>query len=91
MAQQNNFKQSKSCKKRYKQRINAGSIASDKMARIVHGKRWYNSKIFVNFVDFSCEIFWAQNVSMPPDKNFPVPIDPNALILLVSNICNGNV
>ena len=28
-------------------------------------KTWYSSKIFGNFVDFFCIIFWAQNVAVP--------------------------
>ena len=28
-------------------------------------KTRYNPKVFVNFIDFSCVIFWAQNVSIP--------------------------
>ena len=30
-------------------------------------KTWYNTKIFINFAVFSCVIFLAQNVPMPPD------------------------
>ena len=34
--------------------------------KIVYEKTCYNSKIFMNFVDFSCVIFLAQNVSVTP-------------------------
>ena len=36
-------------------------------------KTWYNSKIFVIFVNFSSMFFWVQNVSMPPDQKFSIP------------------
>ena len=32
----------------------------------IYTKTLYSSKDFVNFVNFSCLIFWAQNVLMPP-------------------------
>ena len=54
-------------------------------------KACYSSKIFVNFADFPCVIFWAQNVSIPPDQNFSIPLSQNVLILFVSNIYNGNI
>ena len=56
-----------------------------------HMKNWYNSKIFVNFVDFFSLIFWAQNVPIFPDQNLSKPLDQNVLILLVSKIYNGNI
>ena len=54
-------------------------------------KTWYNQKIFVNFVDFSCMMFWAKNVLIPPDQNLSMPVDQNVLILLVSSIYNENI
>ena len=35
-------------------------------------KTWYNSKIFVIFVNFSSMFFWVQNISMPPDQKFSI-------------------
>ena len=29
-------------------------------------KTWNNSKIFMNFANFSCVIFWTQNVLISP-------------------------
>ena len=49
-------------------------------------KTWYNSKIYLNFVDFSCVNFLAQNVSIPPDQNFSRPLHQNVLVLLLNNI-----
>ena len=54
-------------------------------------KSWYNSEIFVSFVDFSAMMFWAQNVLVPPAQNLSIPLDQNVLIPLVSNKCNGNI
>ena len=34
--------------------------------RKLYIKTWYSSKIFVNFVNFSCLTFWTQNVSITP-------------------------
>ena len=56
-----------------------------------HMKTSYNAKNIGNFVDFSCMIFWAQNVLIPPDQNLSIPLDQIVLILLVSNINNGNI
>lgn len=49
-------------------------------------KTWYNSKIYINFVDFSCVSFLAQNVSISPDQNFSRPLHQNVLVLLLNNI-----
>ena len=32
-------------------------------------KTWCSSKIFMNFINFSCLIFWAENVLISPDQN----------------------
>ena len=52
---------------------------------------WHNSKIIVNFVNFSGMIFGAQNVLIPPDENLTIPLDQNVSILLESNMQNGNI
>ena len=38
-----------------------------------HMKTWYNSKIFLIFVNFSSMFFWVQNISIPPDQKFSIP------------------
>ena len=54
-------------------------------------KTCYNLKIFVNFIDFSCVIFWSQNVLIPQGQNLSIPFEKNMLILLVSNIYNVDI
>ena len=51
----------------------------------------YILKIFANFVDLSCIVFWTQNVPIPPDKNWSILLDQSMLIFLVNNACNGNM
>ena len=43
------------------------------------------------FVDFSCVVFWNQNVSIPLEQNWSMLLERNVLILLVSNIYDGNI
>ena len=56
-----------------------------------HIMTWYNSNIFVKFVDFSCIISWAENVLILQDENLSKPLDQNVLILLGSTTCYGNI
>ena len=42
---------------------NIGTVQDKKLCM----KTWYNSKAFVNFIDFSCVIFWVQNFLIPPN------------------------
>ena len=48
-------------------------------------------KIFVNFVKFSCLIFWAQNVQTPPERNVSMSLDQYMCIACGRNINNGNI
>ena len=38
---------------------------SGQFGSLESGITWYNLKIFVSFVDFSCMIFWARNILIP--------------------------
>ena len=95
MAWCNRFKHHKACKNIYKQRTEP----SKKMAELMHGRRWekrnmntlYNAKIFVNFINVSCMIFRAQNVSILPEQNWLILLDQYVLSILVSNIFNVNI
>ena len=49
-------------------------------------KTQHNTKTIVKFVNFSCIIFWGQNVLIPLDQNLPKYLDQNVLIPLVSGI-----
>ena len=42
-------------------------------------------------VDFSCVVFWNQNVSIPLEQSWSMLLERNVLILLVSNIYDGNI
>ena len=60
---------------------NIGTVWDKKLCM----KIGYNSKVFVIVVDYSCVIFKAQNVLIPPNQTLSMPLDQNVLILLVSN------
>ena len=70
--------------------VPVGSVSSRDIGTFwdikLYMKTWYNSKIYLNFVDFSCVNFLAQNVSIPPDQNFSRPLHQNVLVLLLNNI-----
>ena len=51
-------------------------------------KTWYNSKIFMKFVDFSFMIFWSKMFQYFQTK---ICRDQNMFILLISNTYNENI
>ena len=50
-------------------------------------KHQYNSKNLL----FLLNDFWDQIMLICADQSFSIPLNQNLLILLVSNICNGNI